>query len=264
MHVRRSQAENCRDNRAEDVVRGDHEQSHRAILPFRQRRDLSQHAPFGGRRGGVTQAVGTGIHAEQPDRHHDDVSIARRLQCRRDMGERMRVADEDQNVARTSVHLVERKLGRRQDVEDVSVVGDGHRRTVAAASGEEHEEAADERDCGDGRRIAADEHRQCRGAGEDRRCEQPQRNLSRADVQVQRRLERPRGRTQSPQPHEGRDLERQGRDNRHGVGMRQPRDASGAYEHDEDGGGHGDVDGSRGRTEPRVEEREPLRQRALD
>ena len=142
VHVRRSQAENRGDDGAEDVLRGDDEQSHRAILPFGQRRDLGQHAPLGGCRGGVAQAVGTGIHAEHPDRHHDDVSIARRLQRRRDVGERMRVADEDQHVAWTSVHLVERKLGGRQDVEDVRVFGDGHRRAVAAASREEHEQAA--------------------------------------------------------------------------------------------------------------------------
>ncbi len=58
MHVRRAKPKNRRDDGSEDVMGRHHQETHRAIVPLGQGRDLREHAPLG--RGGsrVAEAVG--------------------------------------------------------------------------------------------------------------------------------------------------------------------------------------------------------------
>ena len=55
--------------------------------------------------------------AEQPDGHDDDVSIAGGLKRRRHVGQRMRIPNGHEHIARTRVDLVERQLGSGQEIE---------------------------------------------------------------------------------------------------------------------------------------------------
>ena len=123
VHIRRSQAQDRRDDGIEDIVRGHDEEAHRAIVPLGQGRDLREHTSLGRRRGRVAEAVGADVDAEQPDGHDHDISIARCLERGGNMRERMRIADGHQHIARANVHLVERGLAGRQDIERVSLFG---------------------------------------------------------------------------------------------------------------------------------------------
>ena len=172
VHVGRAQAQNRRDDGVEDVVRRDDEQAHRAIVPLGEGRDLREHSPLGRRGSRVAEAVGADVDAEQPYRHDDDIAIARRLERGGDMSERMRIANGHEHVARTNVHLVERELGRRQDIECVGLVSDRRRHALAADAREEQEEAAHQRDRRDGRHVAGDDHR--RGAKADEQDRSPE------------------------------------------------------------------------------------------
>ena len=151
MNVGRPQPQNRRDDGAEDVVGGDDEEPDRAIVPLGERRDLREHSPLRQRRRRVAEAVGADVDAEQPDRHDHHVAIGWRLERGGDVSERMRIADEHQHVARPNVHLVERELARRQDVECIGLFSDCRGRALAADAREQQQEAAHQRECRDGR-----------------------------------------------------------------------------------------------------------------
>ena len=101
-------------------------------------------------------------------------------------------------------------------------------------------------------------------ANEQAGAKKPERDLSRANMEVQRRLERLRRRPRPAQPDQRRDLQAERRHDRHGVGVREPLHAAAADEHHEHRRGHGDVDGPGWRAEPRVQERQALGNGALD
>ena len=99
-------------------------------VPLGEGDDFREQPPLGRRGRASLDAVVADVDAEQPHGHDDDVSIAWRLQRRRDVSERMRIADRHQHVARTGVDLVERELRRGQQVERVRLVSDCSRRGV--------------------------------------------------------------------------------------------------------------------------------------
>ena len=161
VHVGRPQAQNRRDDGAEDVVGGDHEETHRAIVPLGEDRDLREHSPLRQRGSRVAEAVGADVDAEQPYRHDHHVSIGWRLERGGHMSEGMRIANEHQHAARTNVHLVEREVARRQDIECIRLGSDCRRHALAADAREQQKEAAHQRDRRDRRPVAGDDHR-CR------------------------------------------------------------------------------------------------------
>ena len=113
VHVRRSKPQNRRDDGGEDVMSRDHEETHRAIVPLGQGRDLREHSPLSRCWRRVAEAVGADVDAEQPDSHDHHVPIWWCLERGGHMSERMRIADEHQRIARPNVHLV-RATARRQ------------------------------------------------------------------------------------------------------------------------------------------------------
>ena len=163
MHVRRSKAQDCRDNGVKDVVGRNNEKPHGAVVPFGQSRHLREESPFGGCWGRVVEAIGADVDAQQPDGHRYHISITRCLQRACHMGERMWVANEHQHIAWTSVHLVEGELSGGQDVEGISVFSHDRRKVLAAASCKQEHEASHQRERRDSRRIARDDHRHCSG-----------------------------------------------------------------------------------------------------
>ena len=159
------------------------------------------------------------------------------------MRQRVRIAHEHEDVARPRVHLVERQLRGGQDVEDVALLDRQQGHGVARAAGEQHQQSTHQRECRERRRVARDDHRDSSSANEQAGAEETQGDLSRANLEVQRRLERLRGRPRSAQTNQRRDLQAERRHDCHGVGMREPLHTAAADEHHEHRRGHGDVDG---------------------
>ena len=180
------------------------------------------------------------------------------------MCQRVRIPDEHEDVARPRVHLVERQLRGGQDVEDFPLLDRQQGPGVARAAGEEHQQSAHERECRERSRVASDDHRDRSSANEQAGAEEAEGDFSRANMDVQRRLERLRGRPRSAETNQRRDLQAERRHDCHRVGMREPLHAAAADEHHEHRRGHRDVDGPGWRPKPRVQERQALGNGALD
>ena len=196
VHVRRAQAQDRGDDRREDVMGRDTSRRTGRSCRSASADDLGQHAPLGRRRRGIAQVVGADVDAEQSNGHDHDVAVARRLERGGQVRERVRVADEHEHAARADVHLVERELVGRKDVERVGFVRHGWRQRFASDASEEQNEAAHQRERRDGRGSRATTIANGAGADEERRAEEPERDLARAEVQVEGRLEGPGRRTQ--------------------------------------------------------------------
>ena len=90
--LRRAEADDRGGDGIEDVVRWNDQQPHRPPMTLGQGDHVREELLLGRRRrhfGGLV----VHIRAEQPDRHDDDITIAGSLERRRDVGQRVRMAD---------------------------------------------------------------------------------------------------------------------------------------------------------------------------
>ena len=176
------------------------------------------------------------------------------------MGQRMRIANGHEHVAGTRLDLIEREVGRAQQVERARFLEDVRGLSVPCAEREPRRESHDKSHCRDRRAIAGRHHCQCTSRDNDCRSEKSQRHLATPQAQVPRRLEWHVVRTQSSQPNERGHREDDGSRDADGIRVSQPRHAASAREHDEDHRGGGEVDGPRWSAEASVEGREATRQ----
>ena len=261
VQLRAAETGDGRDQGVEDALGGHDQQVHRTVIPLRQRHDARQQPALGGGGLGMSGAVVLDVHAEQPGGHDDDVAIACGLKRRGDVRERMRVAHGDQHVAGPRLDLPDRELGRRQQLEGVQVFGAdvGFRQPWAER---QHEHERRQRSAhvaiagGSPIATSASSAADATRGDEDEARGHPQP----AEPDVERHAIRARARHARPQAHERREPDEQRHPDADGVGVRDPRHAAAAREHDDDRRRGGEIGRVCVGAEPRMLQREPLGQ----
>ena len=104
----------------------------------------------------VSADVVVHVHAEQPHRHDDDVAIAGSLERRRDVRQRVRMADADQDVARPRIDLTEENVAGRQELQHVRLRR-RRGRDVTRRHREEADKAQHEAGRGNGRKVCGEQ-----------------------------------------------------------------------------------------------------------
>ena len=247
----RLEPEHRRNDGVEHVVRGHDEEPHGARVSFRGREHVREEQPFGRGRDGVVERVRVGVDAEETRRHDDHFSIARRAQRRRDVRERVRVADRHEQAARPRLDLLERQLVRRPELKCIDLARFGARVRGSARYRQRPRDDRERQRRPDGRGVMAREHRRLRGG--EQRDDQPRARepLTPAEMDGEGQLER-RGGAARPQPDQRRRMKRERPRGRDGVRAREPRDVSAAREDRHDGGAAHGVDRAGLRAELRM------------
>ena len=124
VHIGRAKPHHRGDNRVDHVARRHDQESHGTTNPLRYGHDFRQQLPlvFGGSTLGCR--VAPDVDVEQPDGHHHDIPIASCLERGYHVGQRMRIANGHEHVARTGLDLIEREVCRAQQVERARFLGD--------------------------------------------------------------------------------------------------------------------------------------------
>ena len=116
VNLGRLEAQGGLDDRVEDVHAGhDHQPHARALRVRRPRSPPKAGAALRRSRAGPASGSSGHIHPDEPDRHRDDVAIARVAKRAYEVREHVRPADRHEEIARPHLHLPQiHDVGRQQ------------------------------------------------------------------------------------------------------------------------------------------------------
>ena len=232
-------------------------------MALRQRHDRRQQVPLGGRRLGIARRGFAHVDADQSDDENDDVPSVRRLESRRHMGERMRIAHRDQDVpGRASTSFSDRSGAARRSNASGSSTADvaGCDRRVRASTRLSAATAA--RVATEGMSPATISAAMLRATS----VPAPTRPHGSSRVPCRRLNGAWYGLSEGqdpPQPHDRGNVEDERRRDRGRIDARQPGDPPATGQHEKQRADRRNIRRARGRAERRMEKRETFRQRPL-